>query len=253
MPEQTEYDLIISENKAFFEKAVDSYSRNHSYRVLNRYVVSALFSAPELLDLDENSTRVLDYACGPGLISRELLPHVSEIVGMDLSEKMVEEYNQSAHNQGLGRGEIHAVAADLCADDLPAELDKPEYKDFDLAICILAFHHFPDPALAVKKLVQRLKPVTGVLVLVDFRPHEALASHSVLAQFKHVVAHDGFNNDQVKGWFAESGLSEPTFVEVGPKGSGGKGISIVAQIPETKENIKVEREVFMACGKRTCM
>ncbi|KAI5984005.1 hypothetical protein EDD15DRAFT_2312577 [Pisolithus albus] len=42
----------------------------------------------------------MDFACGTGLISRELAPHAKSIVGVDISQNMVDMYNLSVHNQG---------------------------------------------------------------------------------------------------------------------------------------------------------
>lgn len=48
-----------------------------------------------------------------GLLSRELLPYVRSIVGVDISQRMVEEYNHRAANQGLSVDEMHAVRVDV--------------------------------------------------------------------------------------------------------------------------------------------
>lgn len=43
--------------------------------------------------LDPSSTKVLDYASGPGLVSRKLAPKVREIVGADVSSETLKEFN----------------------------------------------------------------------------------------------------------------------------------------------------------------
>jgi 2-polyprenyl-3-methyl-5-hydroxy-6-metoxy-1,4-benzoquinol methylase len=44
---------------------------------------------------DSNKTEVLDFACGPGLIAFELLPHAKSIVGADLAQGMVDVFNHT--------------------------------------------------------------------------------------------------------------------------------------------------------------
>lgn len=44
---------------------------------------------------DPARTEVLDFACGPGLISFQLLPHAKRIVGADLAPGMVAVYNKT--------------------------------------------------------------------------------------------------------------------------------------------------------------
>jgi len=44
---------------------------------------------------DSNKTEVLDFACGPGLIAFELLPHAKSITGADSAQGMVNVFNQN--------------------------------------------------------------------------------------------------------------------------------------------------------------
>lgn len=46
-------------------------------------------------------------------MSRELLPYVGSIVGVDISQRMVDEYNHRAANQGLTTDEMRAVWVDV--------------------------------------------------------------------------------------------------------------------------------------------
>lgn len=92
---------------------------------------------------------------------------------------MVEVYNTSARNQGIPESEMHAVVGNLIdpKSPPPAHLSGPEYRNFDIAVVGLGFHHFEDPALAAKRLAERLKP-GGVLMILDFLPHEHFGGHS---------------------------------------------------------------------------
>ena len=48
-----------------------------------------------------------------GLISKELAPYAKSIVGVDISQAQVDQYNQSVSNQGILPEEMKAVCAEL--------------------------------------------------------------------------------------------------------------------------------------------
>jgi SAM-dependent methyltransferase len=103
---------------------------------------------------------------------KALAPCVTQCVGIDLTEGMVNEYNTSARNQGIPETEMHAVQGNLLnpEDPNPATLAGEEFFGFDIAVVGLGFHHFDDPALATRRLAERLTR-GGVLMIVDFVPH----------------------------------------------------------------------------------
>lgn len=59
-------------------------------------------------------------------------------------------------------------------DPDPREFSSFDFQLFDIAVVGLGFHHFDDPALAAKRLVERLRP-GGVLLILDFLPHGKVA------------------------------------------------------------------------------
>lgn len=121
---------------------------------------------------EQSPIRLLDYACGTGLVSRALAQYTTQCVGVDLSENMAGAYNARAENQGLSKDEMfayHGIFTDP-KDPNPAAFAGPEFFNFDVAAVGLGFHHFDDPAFAAKQLAARLKP-GGVLFILDFLPH----------------------------------------------------------------------------------
>nr|CDP24484.1 Putative protein of unknown function [Podospora anserina S mat+] len=188
--------------------------------------------------------RLLDYACGTGLVSRALAPYTTQCVGIDLSENMVATYNARAANQGLTPEEMHAHVGNLC---LPT--DSPSYPtqtqlfsssdffSFDLAAICLGFHHFDDPPLAARRLVERLRPGSGVLMILDFLPHEKMdASHPASG----TVIHHGFSKEQIQKIFEDAGAGEHfAFEELAVVFNKAAG---------TREEMK--RKIFMARGTR---
>ena len=70
-----------------------------------------------------------------GTTSRELAPYVKSIVGVDISQGMVDVFNQRVANQGIPPEEMKAIRAELKGDD--SELDGTK---FDVIIVSFHFH-----------------------------------------------------------------------------------------------------------------
>jgi SAM-dependent methyltransferase len=113
--------------------------------------------------------RLLDYACGTGLITRVFGPYVTKTQGIDISPNMVSTYNSRARDAGLSSDIVNAVVGDLFnkSDPSPSALSGPEFWNYDLATVGFGFHHFEDVVYAAKQLKERLRP-GGVLVINDF-------------------------------------------------------------------------------------
>jgi len=96
--------------------------------------------------------RVLDVACGTGLIAlaaaEAVGPH-GAVVGVDLSAQMVEALQQRAHQRG--------VANVQCAR-MDAEKLALHDASFDVALCALGLMFVPDPKQAVCEMRRVLRP-----------------------------------------------------------------------------------------------
>lgn len=158
---------------------------------------------------------------------------MTKILGLDVSEKMIEQYNKNAENTGFA-DKMSARTGDLLADNVPAELSGPEYNDFDVVVVSMALHHFQDPAKALKALGARLKK-NGVFIILDLLPEESSGhdhhhhhhhhhghshGHSHDHPPQHNSQHDGFpegtgetigvfgfDSDTLKGMFENAGFS----------------------------------------------
>lgn len=158
-------------------------------------------------------------------------------------------------------------------DPSPAALAAPRFFDFDLAALGLGFHHFTDPPLAARRLVERLRP-GGVLLILDFVTHEPIVKkgpqeeegqqngghghshgHGVhgaqghgnggddkaFHNAAHTVTHHGFSESQMKGIFEAAGAGRGfAFQELG---SG-----VVFTHGSGKDGSK--RRVFLARGEK---
>ncbi len=98
------------------------------------------------------SERVLDVACGTGLVSFRIADAVEGsgvVIGTDISGEMIEVARRLAAERGIGNAEFER----LDAEDLT--LDCPP---FDAALCGLGLMYVPDPVKALGEMRRLLKP-----------------------------------------------------------------------------------------------
>ena len=96
--------------------------------------------------------RVLDVACGTGLVSFRILDAVGEsgaVVGTDISAEMV----QTARRLAAERGHRNAVF-----ERFDAEAMSLEDESFDAAVCALGLMYVPDPVNALNEMRRLLRP-----------------------------------------------------------------------------------------------
>jgi ubiquinone/menaquinone biosynthesis C-methylase UbiE len=101
--------------------------------------------------------RALDIATGGGHTALALAPHVREVVATDLTAEML----SAAEAFIRGRGVANVTFREAEAGALPfAEAE------FDLALCRIAPHHFPDCAQFVREMARVLRP-GGLAAMID--------------------------------------------------------------------------------------
>jgi predicted TPR repeat methyltransferase len=119
---------------------------------------------------DHASARALDFACGPGRISRFMEPLVGQLVGVDISEQMLER----ARASGL-RCQLVCANITECPQDVPGEMD-----------IILAFRFLllanPDLRQAcIAQLTKKLKSDASIMIL---NSHGNPTSYRALASLR---------------------------------------------------------------------
>ena len=96
--------------------------------------------------------RVLDIACGTGLVSIEAARAVSPsgyVLGIDLSERMIDTAEQRARELKLSNCKFSRMDAETLA--LPDA-------SFDIALCALGLMYMPDPEQALREMHRVLRP-----------------------------------------------------------------------------------------------
>ncbi|KAG9247179.1 S-adenosyl-L-methionine-dependent methyltransferase [Calycina marina] len=276
----------VEKNKAHFNEAASTYNAKFSKTILQ--IIDKIQARRDWIGVDwiedssedsENSNssaanpsagnegktvKLLDYACGTGLISRAFAPYVSQCIGVDISESMVNEYNAGATNQGIAEDEMHAVVGDLIAPTPSATLSGAKFEGFDIAAVGMGWHHFENPLLAAHRLADRLK-VGGVLFIIDFLPfddpksaqaqahshgashhhahEEGKGKHSENEEISHqavrFITHFGFSEDEMMKVFESAGV-----------GGGFEYMTLGEGTVFKHSGQDMKRSVFMARGTK---
>lgn len=137
------------------QRRVQRYGWNYASGVYDRAWQSRLEPAQKRL-LDhaslEPGDRVLDVACGTGLVSVPAAQAVGpegRLVGTDLSGDMITAARKRARHRGLQNIEFHRQ---------DAESLEFEDESFDKALCSLGLMYVPDPEAAVAEMHRVLAP-----------------------------------------------------------------------------------------------
>ncbi|KAH7928135.1 S-adenosyl-L-methionine-dependent methyltransferase [Leucogyrophana mollusca] len=189
-------------NKQYFNETAHIHNDRPEVHEMARRIGAAMLEAYEF---DEETTTVMDYACGTGLISKELAPHAKSILGVDISQSMVDQFNQSVFNQGIDQDEMKAICAELKGDQ--GELEGVK---FDVIVCASSYHHFTSIEDVTRILVSHIKP-GGSLMVADLLKEE-FAGEIFPSDVHHLVAHKGgFEETDMRAVFEGAGLRNFTF------------------------------------------
>ena len=106
--------------------------------------------------------RMLDVATGTGQTALAFAPYVHQVIGIDLTPRMVEEAARQAAGRGVAN--VDFVLGDI--HELPFDDETFDDEQFDLITCRRAAHHFSHIEDALSEMVRMLKP-DGLLLIDD--------------------------------------------------------------------------------------
>ena len=118
--------------------------------------------------------RVLDVGCGGGILSEAMARSGARVLGIDLSQAV------------LDVAELHALEAKLAVEYRAIgaeELAAASPGSFDLVTCMEMLEHVPDPAAALSALATLVKPGGNVIVSTLNRKPVAFAVAIVGAEY----------------------------------------------------------------------
>lgn len=183
------------------------------------------------------------------------------MIGIDVSEQMVAEFNRNASTIGLSDKMI-GYEADLLAEPAPEKFSGPEYNNFDVVAVSMALHHFEHPGVALQRLAARLKK-GGSFMIIDLIPssghdhnhgdaheyghgrhghghdHSKKQGHD-FGDAEHTVKTHGFSREDMEKLFEDAGL-----------GAGFDYELIPDQLTFKKGDKTHYKTVFIARAQRT--
>jgi len=141
---------------------------DNSAQAYERYLVPVVLGpfADDLVESVRPGDRVLDVACGTGIVARRAAARGATAVGVDLNAQMLEVASAAEPM-------IEWIAADA------AELPLPDGA-FDCVFCQQGLQFMPDPAASVREMARVLAP-QGTMTLSVFRPIEFSPGYAILA------------------------------------------------------------------------
>lgn len=114
-------------------------------------------------------SRVLDVACGPGIVVEALAKSAGEVVGCDITPEMLAKTEQRCAAAGLTN--VHCTPGR--AEALPFE-----DASFEVVVSRSALHHFPDVAVALREMA-RVVRTGGRVVILDVISSENEAENAL--------------------------------------------------------------------------
>jgi 2-polyprenyl-6-hydroxyphenyl methylase / 3-demethylubiquinone-9 3-methyltransferase len=102
-----------------------------------------------------NEAQVLDVGCGGGILSESMARAGARVLGIDLSQAVLDVAHLHALESNIGV-DYRSVAAEELAQQQPAA--------FDLVTCMEMLEHVPDPAASLAALGELAKPGGDIIV-----------------------------------------------------------------------------------------
>ena len=170
------------------------------------------------------SSRVLDVACGPGIVVEALAAAAGEVVGCDITPEMLAKARERCARAGLANTRFETGRAEA----LP-------FADasFDVVVSRSAVHHFPDPSAAFREMA-RVAKHGGKVITVDVQSSESPAEaalHNALevlrdpshvrmlskSELQRALEGAGLAIDEAIGWINHREFSEWMKITAAPE------------------------------------
>ncbi|MGH7045045.1 MAG: ArsR/SmtB family transcription factor [Stellaceae bacterium] len=138
-----------------------------------------------------NPRDLLDIGTGTGRMLEMLAPQVDRALGIDQSREMLAVARVNLERAGLANGQVRR--GDMYQLALPDA-------SFDAVVIHQVLHYADRPAAAIAEAARVLRPA-GILVIVDFAPHEL-----EFLRDEHAHRRLGFTDREIAEWCGAGGL-----------------------------------------------
>lgn len=153
-----------------------------------------------LLELIPRSLRVLDVGTGTGFMLLGIAPRVESVIGVDVSEAMLEQARANLAQAGHPEADLRLGSMEA----LPVE-----DASVDVVLANMSLHHAEIPLRALREFARVLAP-GGRVVLTDLSRHPHEWVREELAD-----AHPGFTPEELRDGLAAAGLSSVVVRPIG--------------------------------------
>lgn len=173
-----------------FNQSAEGWDKGDMRQNIAHSVFQTISSRISLL----NNMNILDFGAGTGLLSFKIAPLVKSVVGIDLSEKMLEQL-ESKNSDTLS---VKAICQNICEDPLDQQ--------FHGIISSMAMHHVEDTADLFRAFHTHLKR-DGFIAIADLEAEDGtFHSHG-----NDGVHHFGFERDTLRQTIENAGFEHVRF------------------------------------------
>lgn len=173
-----------------FNKAAEEWDKGDMRQNIAHAVFQTISSRIALL----KTMDIMDFGAGTGLLSFKIAPMVHNVVGVDLSEKMLEQL-EGKNSDAL---QVKALCHDIC--DIPLE------QKFNGIVSSMAMHHVEDTAVLFKSFHDHLKR-DGFVAIADLEAEDgSFHSHG-----NDGVHHFGFERESLREIIEKAGFEHVRF------------------------------------------
>jgi len=173
-----------------FNQAAQGWDKGDMRQNIAHSVFQTISSRISLL----NNMNILDFGAGTGLLSFKIAPLVKSVVGVDLSEKMLEQL-ESKNSDTLS---VKAICQNIC--------EEPLNQEFHGIISSMAIHHVEDTADLFRVFHAHLKR-DGFIAIADLEAEDGtFHSHG-----NDGVHHFGFERDLLRQTIENAGFEHVRF------------------------------------------
>ncbi|CCE23184.1 bifunctional 2-polyprenyl-6-hydroxyphenol methylase/3-demethylubiquinol 3-O-methyltransferase UbiG [Methylotuvimicrobium alcaliphilum] len=151
-----------------------------------------------------NGKRIVDVGCGGGILSEGLAKNGADMLGIDLSEELIDIADLHGLESGIN-AHYRKISAEALADEQP--------EGFDHVTCMEMLEHVPDPASIVRACAKLVKPGGTVFFSTLNRKPKAYLLAIVAAEYVLRMLPKGTHDfktfikpSELSRWARETGL-----------------------------------------------
>ncbi|KAI0379583.1 S-adenosyl-L-methionine-dependent methyltransferase [Hypomontagnella monticulosa] len=202
-------DSFGETNRKFWDQTAKSLFSQEWVVALSEQLRDCLQSNIDWIEIrkpsgNETPVKMIDYACGNGLVSNTLYDYADIIRGIDISDAMVDEYNNMRRQSGIAPERMHAVRGNFLDTGNNDIITGPDFHGVDAIIMSMALHHVGNPEAMLSKMVDRLRS-NGVLVIIDWMDFAHGHQGGDKPDASHTINKASFSADDMKQLFSGAG------------------------------------------------